>query len=85
MKLSRLQLQQEVIKSKYNIDPAKTGYNLAHISTQLSLNYNDFLRQIIAYEYLPYSREKDNYCLREDYKDLVEEVLEELKKPSSAG
>ncbi len=84
-KLSRIQLKQEIIQSSANIEPSKVGYNIAAISTQLGLQYNDFLRQVIAYEYPTYLWEKDNFSLREEYKEIVEEVLEELKKPSSAG
>jgi len=79
-KLSRYHLQQEIIKSKIIIDAGKAGYNIAHISTQLGLKYNDFLRQIISYEYPTYSWEKDNYSLREEYKDLVKEILDEFRK-----
>ncbi len=39
---------------------------------------NDFLRQIVAYEYPNYAWEKDNFSLREEYKDLVREVLSDI-------
>jgi hypothetical protein len=39
---------------------------------------NDFLRQVIAYDYPNYAWEKDNYRIRPDYKELVREVLVEL-------
>ena len=79
-KLSRLQLKQELIKFDTSIDPAKAGYYLTGISMQLGLKKNDFLRQLISYEYPTYSWEKDNFSLNDDYKDLVKEVLEELKR-----
>jgi hypothetical protein len=40
---------------------------------------NDFLRQIIAYEYPNFTWEKDNFSIRKQYRELVKQVLEELK------
>ena len=36
---------------------------------------NDFLRQVIAYEYPNHPWEKDNFSLRPEYRELVEEVI----------
>ena len=46
---------------------------------------NDFLRQVVAYEYPNYSWEKDNFSLREQSKDLVRQVLDEIKKQNGSG
>ena len=51
------------------------GYYVSLISNQLGLDKNDFLRQIIAYEYPNHPWEKDNYRIREEYVDLVKELL----------
>ena len=45
-----------------------------NISTQMGLEKNDFLRQIISYSYPNYEWEKDNYTLNEKYRKLVEEI-----------
>jgi hypothetical protein len=41
---------------------------------------NDFLRQVISYEYPNPNNpwQKDNYGVRDDYRELVKEVLQEL-------
>ena len=39
---------------------------------------NDFLRQVIAYEYPRRPWEKDNFAIRPEYQDLVKEVLAEV-------
>jgi hypothetical protein len=41
---------------------------------------NDFLRQVVAYEYPRHPWEKDNFSIREQYRDLVKEVLEALQE-----
>lgn len=58
---------------------SQAGSFLALISNQFGHKYNDYLRQIIAYEYPNNSWEKDNFSINPEYKILVEEVLKELK------
>jgi hypothetical protein len=41
---------------------------------------NDFLRQVVAYEYPLHHWEKDNFAIRPEYRDLVKEVLDKLKE-----
>jgi hypothetical protein len=36
---------------------------------------NDFLRQVLSYEYPNYRWEKDNYQVRPEYRELVADVL----------
>ena len=48
------------------------------ISSQVGHQRNDFLRQVIEYGYPNYQWEKDNYQIREGYRELVSEVLAEL-------
>ena len=40
---------------------------------------NDFLRQVIGYDHPNYRWEKDNYFVRDQYRDLVAEVLKETQ------
>ena len=51
------------------------NYFVSLISLQGGMKKNDFLRQIISYEYPNYPWEKDNYAIREDYKELVKEII----------
>jgi len=56
-----------------------TGYFISLISTQLGMERNDFLRQVIEYEYPNYPWEKDNYSLKPEFVSLVEEVIESIE------
>lgn len=78
--LSREQLKKEFLEHDKIIDASKIGYHLTTISVQLGMKKNDFLRQVVAYEYSTYAWEKDNFALREDYRDFVKGMLEGLKK-----
>ena len=49
------------------------------VSSQLGMTKNDYLRQVVAYEYPRHEWEKDSFSIREQYRDLVKEVLGELK------
>ncbi len=54
------------------------GYFMSLISSQIGMKKNDFLRQIIAYDYPNYTWEKDNYSIRDGYQDLVKEIINEV-------
>jgi len=79
-KLSRDQLSSKFVEFDHNCDGSKVGFYLTSISSQLGMKKNDFLRQVVAYEYPRHHWEKDNFSIRPKYRDLVLEVLEELKK-----
>lgn len=79
-KLSRDQLSSKFVEFDQNYDESKVGFYLTSISSQLGMKKNDFLRQVVAYEYPRHHWEKDNFSIRPKYRDLVLEVLEELKK-----
>jgi hypothetical protein len=76
-----------------NYDESKVGIYLTLISTQLSMEKNDFLRQIIAYEYPRHPWEKDNFSIRkpegkaletlgeDGYRNLIKEILEKKMNP----
>ena len=76
--VSREELKHDLVKHDPKIKPSKAGYYLTTMSTQLGMKKNDFLRQVVSYEYPSYSWEKDNFTLREDYRDLIRQVLAEL-------
>lgn len=78
-KLSRDQLSSEFVEFDQNCDESKVGFYLTSISSQLGMKKNDFLRQVVAYEYPRHHWEKDNFSIRAKYRDLVLEVLEGLK------
>ncbi len=76
--LNRDQLKKAFVDFDPNHDESKVGYYLMPISSQLGMTKNDFLRQVVAYEYPHYKWEKDNFSIRGQYRDLVKEVLEKL-------
>ena len=77
--LTRKQFKKEFVRTKEAEDESQAGYFIALISNQLGQAKKDYLRQIIRYEYPSNHWEKDNFSLQEGYKELVEELLLELK------
>jgi hypothetical protein len=49
--LSREQLKKAFVDFDPNYDESKIGYYLTPVSSQLGMTKNDFLRQVVAYEY----------------------------------
>ena len=78
--LSRDQLKKAFVDFDPKYDETKVGYYLTLVSSQLGMTKNDFLRQVVAYEYPRHHWEKDNFSIRDQYKDLVKAVLSELKE-----
>jgi len=78
--VTREQLKQELVKYDPNIEVSKAGYYLTTMSAQLGMKKNDFLRQVISYEYPTYAWEKDNFSLREEHRDFIEQLLQELSE-----
>jgi len=78
--LTREQLKKELLECDPTLDASKVGYHLTTMSSQLGMKKNDFLRQVVAYEYPTYHWEKDNFSLRKEYRQLVKEVLDDIKK-----
>ena len=78
--LTRDQLKKAFVDFDPKYDETKVGYYLTLVSSQLGMTKNDFLRQVISYEYPRHHWEKDNFSIREQYKDLVNEVLSQLKE-----
>lgn len=76
--LTREELKKELVKSGASNNDSQAGKHLTIISRQIGIRDYDYLRQIIDYD-KPNPWEKDNYKIRIKYKDLVKEILEELK------
>jgi hypothetical protein len=81
--ITRERLKQEFITQNVLNDPSKVGYVISLISVQIGMQKNDFLRQVIGYEYPNYPWEKDNYFIRPEYRPLVKEVLISLNDRST--
>ena len=77
--VSRTELKRKFVDLDSNDDDSKVGNYLSVISSQLGMAKNDFLRQVVACEYPRHHWEKDNFSVREEYRDLVKGVLESLK------
>ena len=71
-------LKDELVKRGIAKDVRRAGYHLSVVSGQIGMAKNDFLRQVIAYDYPNYPWEKDNYRLRPGSADLVREILAEV-------
>jgi len=78
--LTRGQLKKAFVDFDPNYDESKVGYYLTLVSSQLGMTKNDFLRQVVAYEYPRHHWEKDNFAIRSEYRELIREVLDELKE-----
>lgn len=78
--LTRAQVKKAFVDFDPKYDESKVGYYLTLVSSQLGMTKNDFLRQVVAYEYPRHHWEKDNFSIREEYRDLVKEVLTELSR-----
>ncbi len=76
--ITRNQLKKEFVKTGEAPDESQAGYFIALISNQLGHAKKDFLRQIVSYGYPDNHWTKDNFKLREGYRDLVEELINEL-------
>ncbi|MVN23103.1 endonuclease NucS domain-containing protein [Mucilaginibacter arboris] len=77
--VSRVQMRKEFVKLGAAADESLAGYYLSLISVQLGLKRNDYLRQIISYDFPNNDWEKDNFKIGERYLELVKEVLQKLK------
>jgi hypothetical protein len=78
--VTRDDLKKRYLEYDPNADETKVGYYLTPISSQLGMKKNDFLRQIIRYEYPRYSWEKDNFQIDEKYREMAQKLLNELSK-----
>jgi hypothetical protein len=77
--ITRDQLRKEFVRLGAAPDESQAGYFLSLISVQLGHKWRDYLRQVVSYEYPNHPWEKDNFKIREGYKDLVRKVLAKSK------
>jgi hypothetical protein len=78
-KVNREQVKDELVKFGEAESSRDAGYFLSVISSQIGMVKNDFLRQVVGFEYHPdYPWLKETYFIRDEYKDLVKQVLVEL-------
>lgn len=73
--VTRSMIKEELVKQGLSPDIAKSFPMVSNISTQMGLERNDFLRQIIQYSFPVYEWEKDHYQLNDDYRELAAEIL----------
>jgi len=78
--ISRDELKQEFVNYGEADNTRDAGYFLSLISQQIGMEKNSFLRQVIEYEYPQHEWEKDNYRIRDNYQNLVKEVLDKLEE-----
>ena len=76
--MTRTHLKKEFVKTNEAPDESQTGYVIALISSQLGQVKNDYLRQVISYDYSDNNWTKDNFKVREGYKDIVNELLTKI-------
>lgn len=77
--VTREMIKKELIRRGEADDEGKAGRILTTISKEIGYKPRDYLRQIIQYD-KPNPWEKENYRLIKNYKDLVQNVLENLSK-----
>ena len=77
-KATREKLKSEFVRVNEAEDEKQAGFFLALISNQLGQKGNDFLRQIIKYDYPNNPWEKDNFELVKEYREMVSEILSGL-------
>ena len=68
-----------------NCGETKIRNHMIHVSTALGMKTNNFLRQVIEYEYPNHHWIKDNFSVKDRYRQLVTEVLQQLKAEGHTG
>jgi hypothetical protein len=83
--VTRSELVEEFLRRNLAPDQRAAGQYISLISSQLGMAKNDFLRQVIGYEYPEFHWQKDNYHIRQGYREVVQAVLAEAGKEASRG
>lgn len=78
-KVTRDELKAELVARTESADPKRVGLALSSLSTQLGRKENDFLRQVLGYNYPNYPWMKDDFFIRPEYRELVTQVLKETR------
>lgn len=77
--VTREYLKNKFIEIEPDADEAKIGYYLTPMSSQLGMKKNDFLRQVIRYEYPKHEWEKDNFHIVPEYRNLLSEIIKAIE------
>lgn len=77
--VTRDQIKAAFVEHDPTYSDQSVGNYVSLISNQLGMAKNDFLRQVISYEYPRYKWEKDNFSIPEKYRELVKGVLGRLR------
>jgi hypothetical protein len=78
-KVNREQLKIELVKFGETDNLRAAGLFMGLISSQIGMAKNDFIRQVVGYEPHPdYPWLKEYYFIRDEYKGLVKELIDEL-------
>jgi len=78
--ITRDQLRKEFVRLKAAPDESQAGYFISLISNQLGHKWKDYLRQVVSYDFPNHPWEKDNFKIKDQYRELVRNVLGQLKK-----
>ncbi len=79
-KVTREQLRDHFVATGIADNANQAGHFLSLMSQQMGLAKNDFLRQVIGYEYDPERPWlKETYFVRDRYRDLLQQVLREIE------
>ena len=81
-KVTRDELRKEFVRVHAAENESQAGTFISLISNQLGHKWKDYLRQVISYKYPNHYWEKDNFVIPDEYKELVERVLNKLKNSS---
>ncbi|MCG6146578.1 endonuclease NucS domain-containing protein [Leptospira bandrabouensis] len=73
--VTRDMIKEEIVNQGISPDKGKSFTIVSNISTQMSLEKNDFLRQVISYSYPNNFWEKDNYMINEKYRSIIQELV----------
>jgi hypothetical protein len=75
-KVSRDTIKQQLVEKHFADTLQKAGYQLSVISGQFGRAENDFLRQVIDYDYPTNPWEKDNYHIRDGYREFAQQLAQ---------
>lgn len=83
---NREEIKEELFENGVGESVGRAGTILSNLSTFITRENNDFLRQIISYDIFQFGlsahkqagEKKDNYKIIDEYRELVSEVLDEI-------
>lgn len=72
--VTRDMIKKELVSQGYSPDIPKSFAMVSNMSTQMSLEKNAFLRQVISYSYPVNPWEKDNYHINQEHRKMIAEI-----------